>query len=159
MQSDRQTDGNITGVLFIFFLNFYVTKNNKKKKQLLLVKKTKTKTFHFRTRYYFAVTMFKQHVNLPLVEMWRSEVCRSPAEGMFTNSIEVWGFKEEWLNGVKIISSGIVLLRRHFHLVDHINFLKKGERNHEASSKNSIRTNTQIKSMEYLWTATPGGHK
>lgn len=26
MQSDRQTDGNITGVLFIIFLNFYVKK-------------------------------------------------------------------------------------------------------------------------------------
>lgn len=33
----------------------------------------------------------------------------------------------EWLNGVKMKSGGIVLLRRHFHLVDHINFLEKGK--------------------------------
>lgn len=61
-------------------------------------------------------------------------------------------------DGVKVKAGGIVLLRRHFHFVDHINFLENG--------KEIMKLKIRFKSGQILlftvWNlslmATPCGH-
>lgn len=56
---------------------------------------------------------------------------------------------EEWLAEVEIKSGGIVLLRRHLHFVDHINFLVNGKEIMKLQIKIKA-TKTNIYSIESM---------
>lgn len=132
----------LTGRLTVTLLEIFLLIKNHEK--LLLVKKT----FHLMAWYRFAITTFKQSVNLPLADR-RVWGLQTPAEGMSTSRVEVWGFGKEWLAGVDMKSGGIVLLRWHFNFVDHINFLVNGKEIMKLQIKMKA-TKTNIYSIKFI---------